>query len=324
MKNVGKRRHADFATSVDNSSVNDNDPIGKHQKRRETQMKWGIQPLAAVLIIAAATFTTVFPAHSANSHGGKAAGKSRPSAARSGGGVYPEFLLKGKPDHWIREQMPVRVWVSHGITLDGLVDSMGVPLTNTSNRDAWPDLVVNLMTNPEQLQTLPLAAGYSEQQYQAALEGIGLWKGLEREGLFSYQITDNPEEADVYVFWTPHFVDKQGLALFQNDIRGYTAVYALPYDKVQAALQRGDVDMVKRSLKPVVTFLRTQEQDGSQIGYGKMRASAAHEFGHALGIDGHSPNRNDLMSLYYGNGVVSGNDAATMRYLYRSQPYYMP
>ncbi|MGC8054832.1 matrixin family metalloprotease, partial [Salmonella enterica] len=48
-----------------------------------------------------------------------------------------------------------------------------------------------------------------------------------------------------------------------------------------------------------------------------MRASAGHEFGHALGIDQHSTNPYDLMSVYYGRGVVSNNDAATIRYIYK-------
>jgi predicted Zn-dependent protease len=55
-----------------------------------------------------------------------------------------------------------------------------------------------------------------------------------------------------------------------------------------------------------------------------MRASAAHEFGHALGIEGHSTNPNDLMSIYYGHGVVSANDAATIRYLYHLTPDLIP
>ncbi|MBK9769440.1 MAG: matrixin family metalloprotease [Candidatus Obscuribacter sp.] len=53
---------------------------------------------------------------------------------------------------------------------------------------------------------------------------------------------------------------------------------------------------------------------------GRMKAAATHEFGHALGIEGHSTNPQDLMSMYYGRGVISPNDAATLRYLYCLQP----
>jgi hypothetical protein len=180
------------------------------------------------------------------------------------------------------------------------------------------------MQNPEQFQSLPVAQQYSEQQYQAAMQGFNSWKFLEKEGLCSYEFTDNPEEADIYVFWTHHFVNKMGLALFENDIRGYTSKFLIPTNAVLQAIQRNDLDLVRRSLKPVVILLRTAESDGTPIVLGKMKASAAHEFGHALGIDGHSPWSGDLMSIYYGRGVVSANDAATMRYLYKLHPDLMP
>ncbi len=70
--------------------------------------------------------------------------------------------------------------------------------------------------------------------------------------------------------------------------------------------------------------LRTTEGNGVPMAFLKMRASAAHEFGHALGIEGHSRNPADLMSLYYGNGTVSPSDAATIRYLYHLTPDLIP
>ena len=70
--------------------------------------------------------------------------------------------------------------------------------------------------------------------------------------------------------------------------------------------------------------MRTGSQSGEPIPYDHMKASAAHEFGHALGIEGHSSNPQDLMSIYYGRGVVSPNDAATIRYLYHQAPDLVP
>lgn len=249
-----------------------------------------------------------------------------PARPATGATVYAQFKLPdGRAARWISEQMPIRVWVSHGISLDTIIDPVtGAPVTNTANTKGWGDAVANLMQNPEQLNSLPVAQQYSEQQYQAAMQGLNSWKFLQNEGLCSYEFTDNPDEADIYVFWTHHFVNKLGLALFENDIRGYTSKYLLPTSTVMQAIARNDLELIRRSRKPVVILLRTAESDGTPIVLGKMKASAAHEFGHALGIDGHSPFAGDLMSIYYGRGVVSANDAATIRYLYRHQPDLMP
>jgi predicted Zn-dependent protease len=252
--------------------------------------------------------------------------RPKPAAAAPAGGVYQQFRLpSGQSARWIAEQMPVRVWVSHGLSLDGITDpNTGAPVTNTANTAGWPDAVIRVMQNPDEVAQLPIAEGFSDAEWQAAVQGINSWKWLEKEGLCTYEFVDNPDDADIYVFWTNHFVNKLGLALFENDIRGYTAKYLLPTATVMAAIQRNDLELVRRSRKPVVILLRTAESNGQPIALGKMKASAAHEFGHALGINGHSANPGDLMSIYYGRGVVSANDAATMRFLYKHQPDLMP
>lgn len=250
----------------------------------------------------------------------------RAAAPAASAAVYAQYRMPdGKSARWIAEQMPVRVWMSHGLSLDSIIDPVtGAPVTNTANTKGWPDAVMSVVQDRDQLTSLPTAQLFSEQQYQAALQGINSWKFLQGEGLCSYEMVENPEDADIYVFWTNHFVNKLGLALFENDIRGYTAKYLLPTSVVLQAIARNDLELVRRSRKPVVILLRTAESDGTPIALGKMKASAAHEFGHALGIDGHSPFAGDLMSVYYGRGVVSANDAATIRYLYRHQPDLMP
>ena len=249
----------------------------------------------------------------------------KPTATTSGGGgVYQQCLYQGKVTRWIQEQMPFKVWVSHGLCLDKINDpETGAPVTNTSNTGHWGDAVVQLV-QAGQINNLPQSEGYSEDQYRAAVQGILSWQALQKEGLFQYDLTDNPEEADVYVFWTPHFVNKLGLALFENDIRGQTSRWLLPAQAVVTAMQRNDLDLIRRSRKPVVILLRTTRQDGQPILATNMFAAAAHEMGHCLGIDGHSPAPTDLMSVYYGKGVQSANDWATMRYLYRRPAEMIP
>ena len=242
----------------------------------------------------------------------------RPAAARAGGAtVYPEFRSSSGTIRWISDQMPIKVYISPGLTLDSIIDpQLGAPMTNVDGRDRWPDLVADVVSNPQQFQSLPVAQGYVPEHYQAALQGINSWKAFERDGLFKFQVVNDPGDADIYVFWTNHFVDKLGLGLFQNDIRGYTAKRSFSYKAIMSGK--------KAQFKPVVTLLRTTEANGITMPAGKMKASAAHEFGHALGIEGHSPYPSDLMSVYYGRGAISTNDAATIRYLYHLTPDLIP
>ncbi len=246
--------------------------------------------------------------------------QARPAARGGGGGggaVYPEFRSNYGTIRWISDQMPIKVYVAPGLTLDSIIDpALGAPFTNVDGRDRWPDLVADVISNPQTFQSLQVAQGYAPEHYQAAVQGINSWKAFERDGLFKFQLVEDPGDADIHVFWTNHFVNKLGLGLFQNDIRGYTAKRSFPYKAIMSGKQA--------QFKPVVTLLRTTEANGVTMPFMKMKASAAHEFGHALGIEGHSPYASDLMSVYYGRGAISTNDAATIRYLYHMTPDLIP
>lgn len=231
--------------------------------------------------------------------------------------VYPQFRSSSGIIHWLSEQMPLKVYVSHGLTLDKIIDdNTGSPVCNVSNLGQWPDLAASVLEKPEQLQEQPVAESFFPEHYEAARQGISSWKRFEKEGLFSFQFTDDPADADIYVFWVHHFVDHLGMALFANDIRGYTSKRSFWLRDIRA----GKLP----PFKPVVIVLRTTDSVGRPMPLANMKASAAHEFGHALGIEGHSSNPHDLMSIYYGNGTISNSDAATVRYLYRLVPDLVP
>ncbi len=243
--------------------------------------------------------------------------KPQTRPAQGGAAVYPEYRSRYGSVHWVRDQMPLKVYISPGLTLDSIMDpKWGAPVANTDNLAAWPNLVAQVVSDPEQFRALKPADGYVGGHYQAAMEGVLSWKIFEREGLFSYQLTDDPGEADIYVFFTNHFVGKNGMALFSQDVRGYTSKTNFPY---KAILAGGQADF-----KPAVIVLRTTDGQGQPMALGKLKAAATHEFGHALGIEGHSTNPGDLMSLYYGRGVISPNDAATIRHLYHLTPDLIP
>lgn len=265
-------------------------------------------------VTGAALTTTILSGFSQHVDAYRAQG--RPAVRAGSGVVYPEFRSNYGTIRWVADQMPVKVYVAPGLTLDSIIDpQLGAPMTNVDGRDRWPDLVADVVSNPQQFQSLQVAQGYVPEHFQAAVQGINSWKAFERDGI-KFQIVDDPAEADIHVFWTNHFVNKLGLGLFQNDIRGYTAKRSFPYKAILSGKQA--------QFKPVVTLLRTTEGNGVTMPFVKMKASAAHEFGHALGIEGHSPYASDLMSVYYGRGVISTNDAATIRYLYHCTPDLIP
>jgi hypothetical protein len=184
--------------------------------------------------------------------------------ASAPGGVYPQFRSNYGTIRWLKEQMPLKVYISPGLCLDGMIDPMGAPVTNVDNRDHWPDVVAGVLQNPEQFRSLPVARGFSPQHSQAAIQGINLWKAFEKEGLYSYSLVDNPADADIFVFWTDHFTDKLGMGLFQNDIRGYTAKRSFPY----AAIKAGKM----ADFKPVVVLLRTTDSAGNPMNLERMKA----------------------------------------------------
>ena len=82
-----------------------------------------------------------------------------------GGGVYPQFKFGGqKVVRWIPEQMPLHVYISHGLCLDELgVDPVaGGPLSNVDNTAGWPDLVSQAVSNPDAFNNMKVAENYNE------------------------------------------------------------------------------------------------------------------------------------------------------------------
>lgn len=253
------------------------------------------------------------------------------AAARGGGSVYPQFKNPYGVVRWIPQQMPLKVFITHGLSiadwrnpqLPEMVNDLGGPLASMDSLNQWPRLVKNIIYG-EKFSQLTVASGYNEDMWRAVAQGIGQWKAFEKEGLFKFDLTDNADEANVFIFWLPHFTNKMGMAITQNDTKGCTSKDIFPYKVIQQVLS-GQIPPERVDFKPVVVQLVTCERPfGGPIPLGKLVSASAHEMGHVLGIDGHSTNPADLMCINYGRGVVSPNDAATIRYLYHLNPDLVP
>lgn len=261
-----------------------------------------------------------------------AAKKPAPRSGGGGGGrVYPQYRNPYGVVRWISQQMPLKVYITHGLTISDwrnanlpeVVNDLGGPLASMDTLNAWPKLVKAIVQN-EHFGALTVSDGYTEDMWKAAAQGIGQWKVFEKEGLFKLELTEDPNEANVFVFWTPHFTNRMGMAITQNDTKGCTSKDIFPYKVIQQVLN-GQIAPERVAFTPVVVQLATCARPfGGPLPLGKLVAASAHEMGHVLGIDGHSTNPGDLMCLNYGRGVLSVNDAATIRYLYRCAPDLVP
>jgi hypothetical protein len=189
-----------------------------------------------------------------------------------------------------------------------------------------------LQTERTSLDMLPQAAGWLPEMNEWAATGFEMWKDMEREGVVSYGYVDNPNQADVLVFFTDRFAGAEG--------PGGTSVNGQTYGQVFTAQQIADKTRLGQRTVPVVMELKVpftakaapRLPDGSEMQAApnidetaqvNFTANAAHEFGHALGIKAHSPYMDDLM--YVNRNLArqpSASDKATLRLLYRKLPQY--
>ena len=133
------------------------------------------------------------------------------------------------------------------------------------------------MQNKEQLQSLPAAEGYVPEHFQAAVRGINSWKGV-AQGLYSFEFTEDPSDADIYVFWTKAFVNNLGCSFSR------TTYAATPPTEFPTARDCGRRQAAIQTSRHAIAHHRRYQQSDAA---GKDASAPADEFGHALGIEGH-------------------------------------
>lgn len=223
---------------------------------------------------------------------------------RPGTGVQPydpgEPQLNMALVRWDTRKFPLKVWISEGKKLPS------VPFEEIMN-DRVPR-VSSLLRTAESFEQLESAPGWKALMNDTAAEGFEIWRDLEREGVISFGYVDSPAQADVMVFFTDEFPGAAGPG--GTDVHGNTCGQVFTAQQVQQKSQ------LHQPTVPIVIELKVNEESS------KLRADAAHEFGHALGIKAHSPYRQDLMYVNRVVETLSPADKATLRALYRHTPKY--
>lgn len=201
---------------------------------------------------------------------------------------------------WQRQKMPLRIWISPGLQLPQ------IPFEQLPNTRV--DTVFQMLQMETPFADLSQAPGWTEQVNYQVAAGIEQWRQFENEGLISYGFVTDPKQAQILVFFTDQFQGAAGPG--GTNVGALTCAQLFTPEQTQMAAFRQ---------KPVIMEFSTRVNHLPE----KMQGSAAHEFGHALGIKAHSPYRDDIM---YENNVVytlSEGDKATFRLLYRAEPRYV-
>ena len=142
-------------------------------------------------------------------------------------------------------------------------------------------------------------SSYSNARQNLTTQGFDQWvtatNGATGGDGVSYRVSTNASTADI-------MVDFSDFSNSSNGVLGTTYSF---YDEDSRLIRRGDRIVNGKEQKDVGTRIEiafTGDRDNDLV-------TAAHEFGHALGINGHSPNRPDLMYLE-GNDQFGGGISA--------------
>lgn len=137
-------------------------------------------------------------------------------------------------------------------------------------------------------------SGFVSDYRTSVIKSLKAWERASR-GKIRFTVTNSKTNSDIVVDWVDGFVGEK--------------VGESPYVAVGGVIIRSDVN------------LSTKMPDGSPMVPKELYAISLHEFGHALGIKGHSPYPDDVMYFAYNqknyNGMLTQSDTNTIRMLYQ-------
>lgn len=216
------------------------------------------------------------------------------------GSGYPNnhayYVMKnGMLTSWKKSQMPLKVYISNGLALPEAYRGKVLNVQQLSELQDW-------LRKPGAVNTLQLCPAYQSQFAAQVKSGFSEWSWAIQERILSFQYVNDPRGANIMVFWSPRF-PTPGQA-------GQTLYVVTPGES-----------------RPVIMELRTDFSPySSAVASQSIRNAAAHEFGHALGIQCHSPVGSDLMFNWQhwsdkATYRISHNDKETLRALYSVTPH---
>lgn len=209
-------------------------------------------------------------------------------------------LEDGELMRWDKSKGPIKVWIADGLQLPpGYV---GPELTVEKCRTLY-----SLFDKPGFFERLSRVEHYVPNYADIVRAGINDWAWVAAEGIIKYEFVDDPRKADVLYFWCPQSgADSVGRTYY-------------PWTGVSRP----------RAIVHVETdYLRKWGARAPS----ELRQTSAHEFGHVLGLQQHSPALDDVMAgkgktiswrekaQYSAASPVNRNDFVTLRALYELPP----
>jgi len=207
---------------------------------------------------------------------------------------------------WNRSGAPIKIHVTNGLKFPK--GYSGGDMTVDTCKKLYPYLM-----KPEFFKKLSTTNDYRGEYKSAVMTGINAWSSIMRDSRIKFQYTDDPCKADILFIWC------------EVEGRGAVGRTYYPWQGVPNAR--------------VIIHIETKfAKTWGNLASREITHTAMHEFGHALGLQNHSQNANDIM-YDHGTGVdendsykaskynrPSMSDYATLRALYElpTSDLYMP
>lgn len=151
------------------------------------------------------------------------------------------------------------------------------------------------------------ANGYRDSYYQDLMDSFSQW-AVASGNRITFELSNNPSQSDITCYWTgdQNKIMEGGRALEG----GLTKLSGQPINATNISITSARVTILTN-------------RGGMPLSDDDMKKVCLHEVGHALGINGHSTNNNDVMFFSESPTILpilSNRDTATIRRLYSGAP----